>query len=125
MLFRSQNPTAGSTVAQNSAVDIVVSLGPVLVSVPDVVGLQQSDAETAILGATLTVGTVSQVNDPSIPAGEVISQNPSAGATVAQRRDAAWQNLSKRTLFQALAGHGPEPPTGPCHSPIFNSDRGI
>ena len=37
----------------------------------------------AIVGAGLTVGTVSTANSDTVPAGAVISQNPTAGSTVA------------------------------------------
>jgi beta-lactam-binding protein with PASTA domain len=79
----SQNPAAGASVAPGSAVDLVISLGPAPVTVPDVVGLAQAAAQTAITDASLTVGTVTQDNSDTVPAGAVISQNPAAGASVA------------------------------------------
>ncbi|MFN8487878.1 MAG: FG-GAP-like repeat-containing protein [Caldilineaceae bacterium] len=81
----SQNPAAGAAVASGSAVNLVVSLGPVqtTVTVPNVVGLTQSAAQQAITGAGLTVGTITQSYNNSVPAGNVISQNPTAGALVA------------------------------------------
>ena len=54
----SQDPVAGTSVDDGPAVDLVVSLGPVQVTVPDVVGLSQAEAEAAIVAANLTVGTV-------------------------------------------------------------------
>ena len=79
-----QNPAAGASVAAGSAVDLVVSLGPPPpVNVPNVVGLTQAAATTAITNAGLVVGTVTSQSDPNIPAGQVISQNPAAGASVA------------------------------------------
>lgn len=50
------------------------------VAIPDVVGLSQSAAETALTGADLMTGRITGVNDPSIPAGQVAGQNPPAGA---------------------------------------------
>ena len=44
----SQNPTAGTSVAAGSAVNLVVSTGPAPVTVPDVVGQTQAAATTAI-----------------------------------------------------------------------------
>jgi len=78
----SQSPTAGSSVVHDSAVDIVVSDGPQPVTVPDVVGSTQAAAEAAITAATLTVGNVTTAYSPSVPAGDVISQNPAGGASV-------------------------------------------
>ena len=78
----SQSPTAGTDVANGSAVNLVVSTGPATVSVPDVVGLMQAPATTAIANAELVVGTVTQQSSTTVPVGEVISQNPSAGTSV-------------------------------------------
>ena len=77
----SQTPPAGALVAPGSAVNLVVSLGPVVV--PDVVGQSQSTAETNIVVAGLIVGNVTTSNSPSVPAGDVISQNPLANVQVA------------------------------------------
>ncbi len=76
----SQNPTGGSAVTTGTAVDLVVSLGPVqLTTVPDVVGLDQATAESSIVSASLMVGTVSTANSDTVSAGNVISQNPTGG----------------------------------------------
>ena len=40
------------------------------------VGLSQADAEAAIVAANLTVGTVTTQNSATVPAGDVISQDP-------------------------------------------------
>jgi hypothetical protein len=76
----SQDPVAGTTVFEGTAVNLVISTGPgtVLIDVPDVTGLTQSAAESAILAANLTVGTVTTASSPTVPAGSVISQNPVA-----------------------------------------------
>ncbi len=79
----SQDPTAGGLVAPGSAVDIVVSLGPAMVSVPDVVDLTEAAATAALAGAGLTVGTVSTENSATVASGSVISQDPTAGGLVA------------------------------------------
>ena len=69
--------------AAGSAVDLVVSSGPATVAVPAVAGLSQADAETAITDAGLIVGNVTMQSSTTVPAGDVISQNPTAGTTVA------------------------------------------
>src|SRR5206468_2047837 len=81
----SQNPIAGTSVAAGSAVAFVVSLGPapVPVLVPNVVGLTQAAAQTAITGAGLGVGAITSANSATVPAGQVISQNPVGGTSVA------------------------------------------
>jgi len=75
----SQTPPAGTNLSPGSAVNLVVSLG---VAVPNVVGSTQAAAQTALTTAGLTVGTVTQVNSATVPAGTVISQNPVAGVNV-------------------------------------------
>jgi hypothetical protein len=78
----SQDPAAGTQVAAGSAIDLVVSLGPVLVSVPDVLGQTRAGAEAAITGVGLGVGTVTTANSDIVPAGDVISQDPVGGTEV-------------------------------------------
>ncbi|HOC72027.1 MAG TPA: PASTA domain-containing protein, partial [Candidatus Hydrogenedentes bacterium] len=79
----SQTPAAGTEVLPGAAVDIEVSLGPAPVAVPNVVGLTQSAAEAALAGAGLTLGAVTESYSATVPAGEVMSQTPVAGAEVA------------------------------------------
>ncbi|MGH8547581.1 MAG: putative Ig domain-containing protein [Methylococcales bacterium] len=80
----SQNPAAGVPVPKGSAVDLVISSGPPLIAAPNVVGLSQNAAQAALLAANLTAGTVSTASSNSVPAGNVISQNPPAGTAVVQ-----------------------------------------
>ncbi|HXI29238.1 MAG TPA: PASTA domain-containing protein, partial [Vicinamibacterales bacterium] len=75
----SQNPTSGTQVATGSAVNLVVSSGPPQVAVPNVVGLTQAAATTAITNANLIVGTVTTQSSTTVPSGSVISQNPTSG----------------------------------------------
>ena len=78
----SQNPAGGTTAEINSVVYIVVSLGPLMVTVPSVIGMAQATAQSTITGAGLTVGTVTQLPSSSVPAGQVIEQNPASGIYV-------------------------------------------
>jgi beta-lactam-binding protein with PASTA domain len=78
----SQNPAAGSDVVINTAVALVVSSGLPHVAVPDVVNLAQAAASSTLTAASLTVGTITTASSLTVPAGNVISQNPSAGADV-------------------------------------------
>ncbi|HCU57142.1 MAG TPA: hypothetical protein DF984_02775, partial [Anaerolineaceae bacterium] len=57
--------------------------GPDMVTVPSVVGITQSAAQSAITAASLLVGTITQASSATVPAGSVISQNPAAGTSVA------------------------------------------
>jgi beta-lactam-binding protein with PASTA domain len=79
----SESPAAGTSVDLGSPVDLVISSGPLALIVPNVVGLTQAAATTAIQNAGLVVGTVTQASSAIVPAGKVISENPAAGTSVA------------------------------------------
>ena len=51
--------------------------------VPNVVGDTQAAATTAITGAGLVVGTVTAAPSGTVPSGDVISESPVAGTSVA------------------------------------------
>src|ERR1700731_2484891 len=53
-------------------------------TVPNVEGLTQDAATTAITAAKLTVGTVTQQTSNTVAPGKVISQDPPSGNSVAQ-----------------------------------------
>lgn len=77
LTWTSRTPTPG---ANNSYSNI--RLGYATATVPNVVGMTQADAQTAITSAELTVGTVTVTYHATIPAGYVISQLPAAGQSV-------------------------------------------
>jgi beta-lactam-binding protein with PASTA domain len=80
----SQSPAANAQVSGGSAVNLVVSTGPVMVAAPDVVGLPQAQATTSITGASLVLGTVTTQSSTTVAPGVVISQSPAAATQVAQ-----------------------------------------
>ena len=61
---------------------VSVTVNDVWTTVPNVVGLAQATAEADITAAQLTVGTITQLNDEVVPAGNVVSQSISAGNSV-------------------------------------------
>ena len=80
----SQEPASGSSAAEGSAVTLVISSGPPMVTVPNVVGLTQAAATTAITEAKLTLGNVTQQNSNTVATGNVISQDPASGSSAAE-----------------------------------------
>ncbi|NLV41497.1 MAG: PASTA domain-containing protein, partial [Candidatus Hydrogenedentes bacterium] len=78
----SQDPAAGAAAGAGDAVNVVISLGPEPVAVPNVVGLTQAAAEAALTGAGLTLGAVTESYSDTVPAGQVMSQTPAAGTEV-------------------------------------------
>jgi beta-lactam-binding protein with PASTA domain len=77
----SQTPTGGSSAEEGSSVDLVISTGPALVTVPSVVGSSYSSAVAAIENAGLVIGDVSTVRTRR-SCGRVNSQTPSGGTNV-------------------------------------------
>jgi len=77
----SQTPAADTLALPGSVVGLVVSIGPALVTVPNVVGSTQATASAVISGAGLGVG-ITNANSTTIVAGNVISQTPAAGTPV-------------------------------------------
>jgi serine/threonine-protein kinase len=76
---------------RGDSVDLVVSLGVHMVTVPDqLVGLTEDDARTALRAAGLRVGEVISRNSDA-PAGQVLSTDPRSGTQIAEG--------SKVTLF--------------------------
>ena len=79
----SQSPSAGFA-SCGSTVDLVVSEGPCCsTTVPDVIGLTASEAESVLSAAGFIKGTVTFNYSDTVPAGLVMEQNPGAGASVA------------------------------------------
>jgi beta-lactam-binding protein with PASTA domain/predicted Ser/Thr protein kinase len=73
-------PSAGKTATHGSDVTLFVSAGPKLAKVPVLVGSQRRLAVQQIRGRGLTPSVSEE--ESSSPAGEVISQSPSAGSEV-------------------------------------------
>jgi len=76
----SQTPEQGEQAAKGSAVDLWVAQAPVGVAVPDVSGLKQAAANTALVSAGFVVKVVTR-SSTSVANGIVIDQVPSAGVT--------------------------------------------
>ena len=86
----SSNPVAATEVARLSAVAYVVSSGPALVAVPDIIDLPESEALKALGDAGLAAGTRSEASDATIVAGNVISSDPVAATEVARLSAVAY-----------------------------------
>src|SRR6185295_17533209 len=63
-------------------IELTPGAAPVSIAVPNVVGLTQAVASSTITTAGLTVGAITTANSATVPAGQVISQNPASGASV-------------------------------------------
>lgn len=72
----SQQPIAGQKRKVNSDIEVVVSKGPQLVRVPNLVGKNQLEAELALEETGLTLGEILVDSSPEFPEGVVIKQLP-------------------------------------------------
>jgi beta-lactam-binding protein with PASTA domain len=76
-----QAPRPGARLRKGQAVTLSVSTGPALVSVPDVVGLEEQAARNELEAAGFEVEVVEQATDVVEEGGVVLAQNPAGGAS--------------------------------------------
>jgi serine/threonine-protein kinase len=74
-----QSPVAGEVVVGGSQVSLVVSMGPAPRTVPDVTKLPVEGALYRLGRAGFTLGKVTSIDDPKLPANSVISTSPGMG----------------------------------------------
>lgn len=79
-LVLSQQPAPNARLRKDAAVTVILSSGPDRRVVPTVVGTAQSMATSALHQADLVLGQVSRAYSSSVPAGDVLSSDPAAGA---------------------------------------------
>lgn len=75
-------PAAGAKVSEDTEIIMQVSKGSEKISVPNVVGKSDSDAQSMIKSAKLKVGTVTYEYDDSVADGKVVSQSVAGGKKV-------------------------------------------
>jgi eukaryotic-like serine/threonine-protein kinase len=80
------DPGIGTSAKRGAVVTMIVSSGPVMISVPQVTGLSQAAAEAALRKAGLTPGAVTQTASATIGAGIVTSTDPVAGTSSPQTK---------------------------------------
>ena len=83
-LVISQSVAAGDASAAGTFIDIVISLGPRPVFLPELVGLDERIAELNLTAVDLTLGTVTRINSDTAPRDTVISQSIAVGTQVSQ-----------------------------------------
>jgi len=74
------SPAAGTKVKRGQTVTVYVSTGPPMVQVPGVTGQTQDAASSTLSQASFKVATSQSYSD-TVPAGQVISQNPAGGSS--------------------------------------------
>jgi beta-lactam-binding protein with PASTA domain len=78
----STEPSQGVPLLTGSPVTVLVSSGPMQVTVPEVVGQSEAEARASLRAAGLHAGTVTKREEAGQAAGTVLSQSPAAGGSV-------------------------------------------
>src|SRR4051812_16066098 len=105
-----QNPAAGATAEQDSSIDLVLSRGPGVRLVPNLVGQSQDAATRQLQDLQLTVTTTS-VNDLSQPAGTVTGTIPAAGTSVPTGSTVTLQVVSGSVTVPNVVGQSQDAAT--------------
>lgn len=92
-----QSPGGGETVHAGMAIDIVINRGLEVVSVPDLLGLNLTDAAERIGETGFILGKVDQLFSEVVPEGQVMDQSIPAGTSV-----------KKGTALDVAVSKGPE-----------------
>ncbi|MGH2901836.1 MAG: PASTA domain-containing protein [Solirubrobacteraceae bacterium] len=77
-----QDPRPGTRDAEGATVTLVVSAGQQIVAVPEIVGLSQTEAQTALEAAGFELGQVLERPNEA-PRGRVLESRPAPGAKAA------------------------------------------
>ncbi|MFD2569711.1 PASTA domain-containing protein [Spirosoma soli] len=79
-LYNGKEITAGTPIPKGAKIDLEIGdgLGNTMFEIPNVVGLPLDEAEAAIRGSNLKVGTKISVEDPEKEVGTVVRQRPEA-----------------------------------------------
>ena len=75
----SADPAGGTAQKRGTPIDLVVSKGKQPIDIPDVTGQAKDDAKQQLVDAGFTVTFGAEQNSDTVPAGDVISQDPSDG----------------------------------------------
>lgn len=103
----SQNPPAHTKVDSGTPVDLVISKGPSMITVPVTFGLSHEEAKTVVETAGFLAGPISNAYSATSPVGTVISQNPEAGLQSAAG-----------TAIQFVISSGPKTSSTPSIPPV-------
>ncbi len=78
----SQHPLPDSKVLQHSAVNVVLSSGPPMVTVPTCAGMKLQDYTILLTKQKLKLGKLAYASSPGVKPGQIVSCAPAAGTVV-------------------------------------------
>ena len=112
----SQDPAAGATINTGGIVKLTLVAGQQTAAVPDLRGKTETDAFNLLAAAGLRFGVKTEVFDPVVPAGQIVSQSPPGGSIVNAQTPVDY-SLSKGPEPSASASPSPSPTPPPTPSP--------
>lgn len=79
--YRGRDIKEGMEIAKGSQIDLVVGdgLGNQLLAIPNLVGLDEGEAEFLVIGSGLRIGNISYVQTDTVPKGTIVQQLPPSG----------------------------------------------
>lgn len=82
--YRGRNIPEGFEIPKGSQIDLVVGdgLGNQILDVPNLIGMDEIDAEFLIIGSGLRMGRINYVTTDTVPQGTIVQHIPPAGAEV-------------------------------------------
>jgi beta-lactam-binding protein with PASTA domain len=82
--YRGRNIPEGFEISKGSQIDLVVGdgLGNQILDVPNLVGMDEIDAEFLTIGSGLRLGRINYVSTDTVPQGIILQQMPPYGAVV-------------------------------------------
>ncbi len=103
-------PAAHAEATEDTQIVMKVSKGAEKKTVPNVIGQADADAQNAIVGAGLSVGTVTYDYHDSVPKGQVVSQSVAGG-----------KKVPAGTYVGLVVSEGPKPPEKVSVPPVTNT----
>ncbi|HKL99866.1 MAG TPA: Stk1 family PASTA domain-containing Ser/Thr kinase [Mobilitalea sp.] len=76
------DPAKDSMVVEGDTIKIIISMGPEVISVPDLAGKTEETAKEILEGQGLVLGKVSHETSDTVPEGQIFYQSTTAGLTV-------------------------------------------
>lgn len=100
------DPGPGQPVLKEGEVTVIVSLGLLMLEVPDTAGMTETEALAAIDDAGFPLGDITRPYDMEIPEGSVVSTSPAAGEVVPHNQpvDVAISNGREPVTIPSVVG---------------------
>jgi hypothetical protein len=111
----SQSPGSETLVPLNTVIEVRVVAGSGFVVVPDIRGMSEADGIAALATARLVRGAKFDEYSDTVPAGEVIQQNPRPGVQVSS--GTAIDIVVSKGIEPSPSPSSPEPSPSPSPSP--------